>query len=142
MEIKNLKEIDITKVVRNIDLVIPAQSAKLSQPVGPMLGQVKIKIKDFCNSFNEVTNIYELELPLKVIVFIYKNDSFNYIVKPPSTTFLIKNYYLLNNKVGISLLDLYKVMLIKHKELNLVSKKLIFRNVLILTKLMKIKIIN
>jgi ribosomal protein L11 len=142
MEIKNLKEIDITKVVRNIDLVIPAQSAKLSQPVGPMLGQVKIKIKDFCNSFNEVTNIYELELPLKVIVFIYKNDSFNYIVKPPSTTFLIKNYYLLNNKVGISLLDLYKIMLIKHKELNLVSKKLIFRNVLILTKLMKIKIIN
>jgi len=142
MEIKNLKEIDITKVVRNIDLVIPAQSAKLSQPVGPMLGQVKIKIKDFCNSFNEVTNLYELELPLKVIVFIYKNDSFNYIVKPPSTTFLIKNYYLLNEKNGVSLLDLYKVMLIKHQELKLVSKKLIFRNILILTKLMKIKIIN
>jgi ribosomal protein L11 len=142
MEIKNLKEIDISKIVRSIDLVIPAQSAKLSQPVGPMLGQVKIKIKDFCNSFNEVTNLYELELPLKVIVFIYKNDSFNYIVKPPSTTFLIKNYYLLNEKNGVSLLDLYKVMLIKHQELKLVSKKLIFRNILILTKLMKIKIIN
>jgi large subunit ribosomal protein L11 len=142
MEIKNLKEIDISKVVRSIDLVIPAQSAKLSQPVGPMLGQVKIKIKDFCNSFNETTNLYEPELPLKVIVFIYKNDSFNYIVKSPSTTFLIKNYYLLNEKNGVSLLDLYKVMLIKHQELKLVSKKLIFRNILILTKLMKIKIIN
>lgn len=142
MEIKNLKEIDISKVVRSIDLVIPAQNAKLSQPVGPMLGQVKIKIKDFCNSFNETTNLYEPELPLKVIVFIYKNDSFNYIVKPPSTTFLIKNYYLLNEKNGVSLLDLYKVMLIKHQELKLISKKLIFRNILILTKLMKIKIIN
>ena len=142
MEIKNLKEIDISKVVRSIDLVIPAQSAKLSQPVGPMLGQVKIKIKDFCNSFNETTNLYEPELPLKVIVFIYKNDSCIDIVKPPSTTFLIKNYYLLNEKNGVSLLDLYKVMLIKHQELKLVSKKLIFRNILILTKLMKIKIIN
>jgi len=123
-------------------LVVPSQEAKLSQPVGPMLGQVKIKIKDFCTSFNETTILYEAELPLKVIVFIYKNDAFNYIVKPPSTTFLIKNSYMLNKKVGLTLLDLYKIMLIKHYELEFFSKQLIFRNVLILTKLMKINIIK
>lgn len=142
MEIKNLKQIDFIKVIRSIDLVVPAQGAKLSQPVGPMLGQVKIKIKDFCTSFNEVTTIFEMELPLKVIVFIYKNDTFDYIVRPPSTTFLIKNSYILNKKIGVSLLDLYKIMLIKHKELEFVSKKLIFRNILILTKLMKISILD
>lgn len=142
MEIKNLKQIDFSKIVRIIDLVIPAQNAKLSQPVGPMLGQVKIKIKDFCSSFNEITILHENELPLKVIVFVYKNDTFDYIIKPPSTTFLIKNFYMLNEKKGINLLDLYKIMLIKQSELEFISKKLIFRNILILTKLMKINIIN
>jgi len=142
MEVKNLKQIDFVKVIRSIDLVVPSQEAKLSQPVGPMLGQVKIKIKDFCTSFNEITTLYEAELPLKVIVFIYKNDTFNYIIKPPSTTFLIKNSYFLNNKINLNLLDLYKIMLIKHKELEFFSKKLILRNIFILTKLMKINIIK
>jgi len=142
MEVKNLKQIDFLKVIRNIDLVIPSQEAKLSQPVGPMLGQVKIKIKDFCISFNEATILYDLELPLKVNVFIYKNDTFDYIIKPPSTTFLIKNSYLLNKKIGLTLLDLYKIMLIKHKELEFFSKQVVFRNILILTKLMKINIIK
>jgi ribosomal protein L11 len=142
MEIKNLRQIDFLKVVKTIDLVVPAQSAKLSQPVGPMLGQVKIKIKDFCTSFNEVTMAFEPELPLKVVVFVYKNDTFDYIIKPPSTTFLIKNSYLINKRAGVNLLDLYKIMLIKHKELEFVSKRLVFRNILILTKLMKINILK
>jgi len=140
MEIKNLNQIDFSKLNRCIDLVIPAQTAKLSPPVGPTLGQVKIKIKDFCTSFNEVTAVFSLELPLKVVVYVYKNDSFDYIVKPPSSAFLLKNSYIFNNKNILTIFDLYKITLIKKKELQFVSENLIFRNLLILANIMKLKI--
>lgn len=78
MRIINILDLDFSKVIRKVDLIIPAQSAKLGPPVGPTLGQVKIKVKDFCTSFNDTTINFPLGLPLKVIVYVYKNESFNY----------------------------------------------------------------
>ena len=61
--IENINQIDYSKVSRIVDLIVPSQSAKLSPPVGPILGQVKIKVKDFCVSFNEKTTIYKFKNP-------------------------------------------------------------------------------
>lgn len=140
MYIENINQVDYSKLNRSVDLIVPAQSAKLSPPVGSTLGQVKIKVKDFCTSFNEKSLIYPLGLPLRVVVFVYKNESFDYIIKSPSTTFLIKNVISLNKKKELSLLDIYKIMRIKKLDSNYVLDKLIFRNILILAKMMKIQI--
>jgi len=140
MYIDNINKVDYSKLNRTVDLVIQSQSAKLSPPVGSTLGQVKIKVKDFCVSFNEKTSSYKIGLPLKVVVFVYKNETFNYIVKPPSTTFLIKNIVALNKKKELTLVDIYKIMTIKKLELEFMSEKVIFRNILTLAKLMKIEI--
>lgn len=140
MYIENVNQIDYSKLNRTVDLVVPAQSAKLSPPVGSTLGQVKIKVKDFCSSFNEKSLIYPIGLPLRVVVFVYKNESFDYIIKPPSTTFLIKNLLLLNKKKELSLLDIYKIMQIKKLDLNFFNDQMLFRNILVLVKLMKIQI--
>lgn len=140
MYIENINQIDYSKLNRTVDLIIPAQSAKLSPPVGSTLGQVKIKVKDFCSSFNERSLIYPIGLPLRVMVFVYKNESFDYIIKSPSTTFLIKNIISLNKKKELSLVDIYKIMCIKKLDSNYILDKLIFRNILILAKIMKIQI--
>jgi large subunit ribosomal protein L11 len=140
MQIKNIFDLDFSKIIRKVDLVVFAQSAKLGPPVGPILGQYKIKVKDFCTSFNESTLNFKVGLPLRVIVYIYKNDTFNYQIRPPSTTFLIKNIIKLNKKNIISLLDIYKITLIKKIELLYVSENIIFRNIVTLVKTMKIKI--
>lgn len=140
MYIESINQVDYSKLNRVVDLVVPAQSAKLSPPVGSTLGQVKIKVKDFCTSFNEKTTMYKLGLPLKVVVFVYKNETFNYIVKPSSTTFLLKNIVALNKKKEITLLDVYKIMIIKKFEMEFSSERVIFRNILTLAKIMKIEI--
>ena len=47
MEIKNINDVDFLRLNREVTLIVPAQNAKLGPPVGPILGQVKIKVKDF-----------------------------------------------------------------------------------------------
>jgi len=139
MEIKNGFGIDRSKFLRKLDLIIPAQLAKFGPPVGPVLGQVKkIKIKDFCAAFNESTTRFKSGLPLRVVVFINKDISFTYQIRPPFTTFLIKN--IIRNNSTISLLNVYKITLIKKLELEFLSDRIIFRNILFTLKKMSINI--
>lgn len=65
MQIKNYNQLDITKITRKVSLIIPAQTAKLGPPVGPVLGQVKIKVKDFCTLFNDATSQFKIRLTFK-----------------------------------------------------------------------------
>src|SRR3990167_5175657 len=92
MQIKEINQVDFSKVIRKIILIVPAQNAKLSPPVGPILGQAKIKVKDFCSLFNEYSSKYKSGYPLRVSVFVYKNESFDFIVNSPAVGFLLKNF--------------------------------------------------
>ena len=92
MFISKNSQITINKLKRIVDLIVPAQTAKMGPPVGPALGQVKIKIKDFCNEFNQATSIYDVDFPLKVIVYVYDDESFHFLVQLPSISFLLKHY--------------------------------------------------
>lgn len=71
-------------------LQVPAGAANPSPPVGPALGQRGINIMEFCKAFNDRTKDVEKNLPLPVIVTVYKDKSFEFIVKTPPASILIK----------------------------------------------------
>ena len=140
MEIKNYNQLDFKRINKKVNLIIPAQTAKLGPPVGPILGQVKIKVKDFCTEFNESSNKFKLGLPLPVSVFVYKNDSFDFYVKTPTTSFLLKNLLKFNNTKVLTSLDIYKISLIKHLDVPHLTLKSVYKTVLNSAKQLKIKI--
>lgn len=141
MQIKEINQVDFSKLSKKITLIVPAQNAKLGPPVGAILGQAKIKVKDFCSIFNEYTKKFHLGFPLRVLVYVYKNDSFNFIVYSPGITFFIKNFININKKKTISMVDLYKIAIIKQSEQKNISLQIIFRNIVNITLQLKINII-
>ena len=78
------------KVANILKLQIPAGGANPSPPVGPALGQVGVNIMDFCNAFNAETQSAEKGLPLPVVITVYEDKSFTFIVKTPPAAVLIK----------------------------------------------------
>ena len=78
------------KVSTILKLQIPAGSANPSPPVGPALGQAGVNIMDFCNAFNAETQSAEKGLPLPVVISVYEDKSFTFIVKSPPAAVLIR----------------------------------------------------
>lgn len=72
-----------------IKLYVPAGQANPAPPVGPALGQHGVNIMGFCKQFNEQTKGKE-GIILPVIISVYKDKSFNFIIKTPPTSVLIK----------------------------------------------------
>ena len=77
------------EVVAQIKLYVPAGQANPAPPVGPALGQHWVNIMGFCKQFNERTKGRE-GLTLPVIITVYKDKSFDFIIKTPPTSVLIK----------------------------------------------------
>ena len=73
-----------------IKLQVPAGTASPSPPVGPALGQHGLNLMDFCNAFNARTNDIEKGLPVPVVITIYEDKSFNFIIKTTPASILIK----------------------------------------------------
>jgi large subunit ribosomal protein L11 len=80
---------DNKKSYKIIRLQIIAGKASPSSSIGPALGQHGINIMNFCKDFNKRTMDYE-ELPLTAVIKIYTNKSYNFILKQPPTSILIK----------------------------------------------------
>ena len=78
------------KVVNVLKLQIPAGGANPSPPVGPALGQVGLNIMDFCNAFNSKTNDMEKNVPVPVVITVYEDKSFDFIVKTTLASILLK----------------------------------------------------
>ncbi len=78
------------KVSTILKLQIPAGAANPSPPVGPALGQAGVNIMDFCNAFNAQTQSSEKGLPLPVVISVYEDKSFTFIVKTPPAAVLIR----------------------------------------------------
>ncbi len=77
------------EVVAQIKLYVPAGQANPAPPVGPALGQHGVNIMMFCKSFNDRTKGKEA-LPLPVVITVYKDKSFDFIIKTPPSSALIK----------------------------------------------------
>ena len=78
------------KVASILKLQIPAGAANPSPPVGPALGQAGVNIMDFCNAFNAETQTAEKGLPLPVVISVYEDKSFTFIVKSHPAAVLIR----------------------------------------------------
>ena len=77
------------EVIAQIKLYVPAGAANPAPPVGPALGQHGVNIMMFCKAFNEKTKGKD-PIPLPVIISVYKDKSFDFIIKTPPTSALIK----------------------------------------------------
>jgi large subunit ribosomal protein L11 len=77
------------KIVKQLKLQIPAGKATPAPPVGPALGQAGINIGDFVNKFNEKTRDKMGDV-LPVIISVFEDRTYDFIVKQPPMTNLIK----------------------------------------------------
>jgi large subunit ribosomal protein L11 len=77
------------EVVAQIKLYVPAGQANPAPPVGPALGQHGVNIMSFCKAFNEQTKGRE-GLILPAVISVYKDKSFDFIIKTPPSAVLIK----------------------------------------------------
>jgi len=78
------------KVVATVELMIPAQQASPAPPVGPALGQHGVNIMEFVKAFNTASKDYEPGTILPVVITIYSDRSFTFILKTPPTSYLLK----------------------------------------------------
>ena len=78
------------KVDALIKLQVPAGGANPSPPVGPALGQHGVNIMEFCKAFNAATQEMEKGLPVPVVITVYADKSFTYIMKTPPASILLK----------------------------------------------------
>jgi large subunit ribosomal protein L11 len=72
-----------------IKLMIQAGQATPAPPVGPALGQYGVNIMEFCNQFNQRSKGRGNDL-IPVIIKVYRDNSFDFIMKSPPTSFLLK----------------------------------------------------
>lgn len=77
---------EVTAVVK---LQLPSGQATPAPPVGPALGQHGINIGDFVRKFNDRTKNQD-GIIVTAVVTIYKDRSFDFIVKTPPASILLK----------------------------------------------------
>jgi large subunit ribosomal protein L11 len=78
------------KVQGYIKLQVPAGSANPAPPIGPALGQQGVNIMEFCKQFNAQTQKLEKGLPIPVVITVYSDRSFTFIMKTPPAAVLIR----------------------------------------------------
>lgn len=77
------------KIEGYVRLVVKAGEANPSPPVGPALGQRGVNIMEFCKDFNAKTQPMKKGMPLPVIITVYGDRSFTYIIKTPPASYLL-----------------------------------------------------
>jgi large subunit ribosomal protein L11 len=77
------------KVTGMIKLQLPAGKATPAPPVGPALGQHGVNIMGFCKEFNART-ASQAGLIIPVVITVYQDRSFSFILKTPPAAVLIK----------------------------------------------------
>ena len=116
-----------TEIITYIKLQVPAGAASPSPPVGPALGQHGVNLMDFCNAFNSQTNELEKNLPVPVVITVYEDRSFDFIVKTTPASVLLKKAAGLakgsgtpnSEKVGkVTRAQLEEIATVKMKDLN------------------------
>lgn len=78
------------KVQAMVKLQVPAGQANPAPPIGPALGQHGVNIMEFCKQFNAKTQKVEQGLVIPVVLTVYQDRSFTFIMKTPPVSVLIK----------------------------------------------------
>lgn len=77
------------KVTAMVKLQVNAGKATPAPPIGPALGQHGVNIMGFCKEFNERT-AKQVGLIIPVVITVYQDRSFTFILKTPPASVLIK----------------------------------------------------
>ena len=83
------------EAVKKIKLQIPAGKATPAPPVGTVLGPAGINLQELCTKYNDATRDKMGDI-LPVEISIYDDRSFDFIIKTPPTSFLLKKYAKIN----------------------------------------------
>ena len=114
------------QITKQIKLQIPAGKATPAPPVGTVLGPAGINLQEFCTKFNDATKDKMGDV-LPVVISIYEDRTFDFVLKTPPTASLIKKAAGIekgstkgaNNIVAtISKDDIIKIAEIKMPDLN------------------------
>ena len=108
------------KVQGYVKLQVPAGQANPSPPIGPALGQQGVNIMEFCKQFNAQTQSVEKGLPIPVVITVYSDRSFTFIMKTPPASVLIRKALGLEKGSGTP--NTSKVGKISRKQLEDIAK--------------------
>ena len=108
------------KVQGYVKLQVPAGKANPSPPIGPALGSQGVNIMAFCKEFNAATQKLEVGMPIPVVITVYSDKSFTFVMKTPPATFFIKKA--LGLESGSSNPNTKKVGKINRKQLEEIAK--------------------
>ncbi len=79
------------EIKAKVKLIIPAGEATPAPPIGPSLAQYGINIGEFCNKFNEASKEFKgMKIPVEIT--IYEDRTFEFVLKKPPVSALIKKY--------------------------------------------------
>ncbi|MFI4819151.1 MAG: 50S ribosomal protein L11 [Enterobacterales bacterium] len=110
----------IKKIKICIKLQVLSGMANPSPPIGPALGQHGVNIIKFCKMFNLKTEKIEKGIPIPVIINVFYDKSFTFIIKTAPTSFLLKKAA--GIKLGSSKPNKEKVGKIKKSEIYEIAK--------------------
>ena len=79
------------KVTGYVKLQVPAGKANPAPPIGPALGSNGVNIMEFCKQFNGRTQDKAGKV-LPVVITVYSDKSFTFVMKTAPATYLIKKY--------------------------------------------------
>lgn len=108
------------KITAVIKLQCPAGAATPAPPIGPALGPHGVSAPKFVQEFNDRTKKMEKGLIIPVIITVYADKSFTFILKTPPAAVLIKKALKLEKGSGNPLLN--KVGTLSKKDLEEIAK--------------------
>jgi large subunit ribosomal protein L11 len=113
---KKGKKLEVTGLIK---LQIPAGKANPAPPVGPALGSKGVNIMEFCKQFNEKTRELGGNI-IPVVITVYSDRSFTFILKQPPVSQLLKNHCKLEK--GSDVPNTKKVAKITREEARQIAK--------------------
>lgn len=130
----------VKKVKEIVRLQIKAGEATPAPPVGPVLGSRGVNLMNFCKQFNTTTDqisLLEKGTLVTVVLTIFHDRTFTFVVKSPPTSYLIKKYsnvtkgcsQLHRQSVIVSMEDIENIIRIKKSDLTAFSYLSAFKTV-------------
>jgi large subunit ribosomal protein L11 len=109
------------KVTAVIKLQCPAGAATPAPPIGPALGPHGVSAPKFVQEFNDRTKTMEKGLIIPVVITVYQDKSFTFILKTPPAAVLIRKAAGIQKGAGNPLRD--KVGKLSQKSLEEIAKQ-------------------
>ncbi len=107
------------EVKATLRMLIPGGGATPAPPVGAALGQQGVNIMDFCKQYNAKTADKKGQT-IPVVVTVYKDKTFDFIIKTPPVSELIKKK--INISKGVSKHKSERAGKISRKDLEEIAK--------------------